>query len=206
MKKLNQLFVAILAALMFVPAAQAADKEEEKANDLFAEVTLAYHARNKDSSFSKQLYLEKGIAGTAGLSVWGFISHESEFSFAYVGLGKKLGDWQLALGAGCAWYGDICHTTVNPWAYYEADGLTILLNAEHYDREKEDPWFYLGYVHKKLGDSLFIGAYGESAVGIGPVIGWAFNEKVKVWVAIPVASRPDEDRTKVVVKFSVALF
>lgn len=187
------------------------EEKEEKTDELYAQLLFTYHAsgsEGKRSLFGQQLYLEKGIPGTDDLSVWGVAFHDQEFRSAYAGLAKKIGNWSVALGVGSAWYDGVRHTAINPWAYYVADGLEVFLTAEHYySREEANSWYYKGYLTKKLSESFFAGIYGEKDVGIGPMIGWQWNERIKFSLAIPLMHRPSIDseagRTKAIASVSI---
>jgi hypothetical protein len=118
-------------------------------------------------------------------------NRDQEFRSVYLGLARQFGDLQLGLGAGNAWYDGRRHATVNPWLYWERDGVEAFTSAERYAREDKAPWFYKGYVRARIGDAIFAGVHGEKDFGIGPLIGWA-GGNVKLWSAVPLVGRAKE--------------
>lgn len=108
----------------------------------------------------------------------------------YVGLARKLGDLQLGVGVGNAWYDQPRHPAINPWLFYVWDDVEALLYVERYGGNHQAPWSYKGHASKRMGDSFFVGAYGGKDVGAGPMIGWR-NRNFRLWDTVPVVSRPE---------------
>lgn len=177
----------ILLACGVTPAcAQSVDTGNEA---LFELQVTGYAGHGKGSSLlATALYVEKPLL-VQGVSVFAVVHHDREFRAVYAGLARKFGDLQLGLGFGNAWYEDRRHPTVNPWLYYAGDAVEAFVSAERYGREDREPWFYKGQANWRVADSIFVGAYGEKDLGVGPLLAWR-NGNVRIWGAIPVVSRP----------------
>ncbi len=172
--------------------------EEEKADEPtpYYEVTFSTR-RGKDSADSYSgvgVYAEFPL-GTDGYSVWLSGYKDPGFTGTYVGLAKKIGNWQVGLGAGNVHYDEVRHTVINPWVYYSSEELDAYLHAEHYSRDSENPWWYKGYVEKKFGN-IGLGLYGEKGMGVGPRLSFKLNNHVKVWATVPMWSQPETGRMK----------
>lgn len=163
----------------------------EESSDLFVQASEQVNAGNGKPLFAEKLYIEKTLPGSGDISVFGAFYYSGEFHSAYAGVGKKFGDLQVAIGVGSARFDGTNHFAVNPWVYYSKAGLVEgYLSAEHYSREEAEPWFFTGYVHKDITEKVFVGVYGESGFGVGPMIGTSlFDKKLKIWFSVPVASR-----------------
>lgn len=181
--------ILILLAYGAAPArAQGVDTGNES---LFELQVTGYAGRGKGSSLlATQLYAEKALP-IRELSGFLVVHHDREFRAVYAGLTQKFGDLQLGVGFGNAWYDDKRHPAFNPWLYYSADAVEAFVSVEHYSREDREPWFYKGQVSWRVADSIFVGAYGEKDLGVGPLLAWR-NGSLRIWGAIPVISRPEE--------------
>lgn len=146
--------------------------------------------------FGKILYAEKSIGD--GWGVYGQLYHDAEFHSAYAGFTKQIGSVTFGLGAGPAWYFGRTWATFNPWIYYENERkIEGLLYAEVY---RGDPIrFYKGYLQKTFGNDIILGIYGESFVGVGPIVGLQMTDSLSVRVTVPTSYRPDEDGAKALV-------
>jgi hypothetical protein len=133
--------------------------------------------------------------GTDGYSVWFSGYKDPAFTGNYLGIAKKIGNWQVGLGGGNVHYDELRHTVVNPWVYYSSEDWDAYLHAEHYSRETEKPWWYKGYIERKFG-SIGVGAYGEKDMGVGPRLSYKLNDHVKVWATIPMWQQPGAGRMK----------
>ncbi len=146
------------------------------------------------------VYLEADIADELSGFLIGY--YDREFRSTLIGLAKKYGNLQIALGFGQATYDQINHLVLNPWLYYSNDDYRGYLHAEYYSKERDEPWFFKGYILKKLGD-LSVGAYGESDFGIGPRLDIKMAEHWNIFAAIPIACRPKEGSTKAIIGVTV---
>jgi len=192
MSNLFKLFKLLLVFLCgsFLTAYAFAE-EQGKSSLLFEVAAQTNGGGGKSSTTAKQLYVEKTL--TDEESVWGLVYDDPAFRAMYVGGAKKFSDLQVAVGIGSARYGRMSHLIVNPWVYYSKNSLEGYLSAEHYSREEAEPWFIKGYVHKDITEKVFVGVYGESGFGVGPMIGTSlFDKKLKIWLSVPVASRSND--------------
>jgi len=198
MTMMYRLLVLVVVALVASVPAFAAEEN----SDLFIQATEQVNAGNGKPLFAEELYVEKKMLPDSGdISVFGFGAFHIDGGFhsAYAGVGKKFGDLQVAIGVGSARFDETSHLTVNPWIYYSKDGLEGYLSAEHYGNEKIEPWFFTGYVHKDVTEKVFVGVYGESGFGVGPMIGTSlFNEKLKVWVTLSAMNRREEGAPRMI--------
>ena len=170
----------------------ASDGAEE---GLYAEFGISHYSGKSsgDSLSTASAYVEVPLK--VGASLWGTLYHDKDFKGAYVGLSKQFGNWQVALGLGSAWYDDTRKNVINPWLFYSSAEYEALAHAERYLRDNEDPWFVKGYVQKKF-NNFAIGVYGETDFGIGPMLTISLHKAIKVWIIVPVASRPNEGGAK----------
>lgn len=187
----------VIFAMSFVGYAHSADNtapDAEIESGFSGEIRLiANQSRDKsvqDNLFSKELYLELALAD--GFSAFGAAYHDQEFESAYLGIAKQLGDFQVAIGAGGARYDDLSHFVLNPWLYYQANQYTGLLTVEHYSNERDDPWYYKGYIERKVFERYYIGAFGEKDIGVGPMLGMYLGSQVNVWASVPIIYRPSQ--------------
>ncbi|MCF7815704.1 MAG: hypothetical protein K9M10_01260 [Candidatus Pacebacteria bacterium] len=132
---------------------------------------------------------------TATLSLWVTGTDDETFKGTYVGLARKFGNWQVALGGGSVVYGDTRHNVINPWILYSTDSYEAYLHAEYYGKESDNRWWYKAFADKKFGNTSF-GLYGEAGVGIGPRLSWQVTKNLKFWVMVPVALQPNEGKIK----------
>jgi len=182
--------ILVLAGALLAPIPAFATGEN---GDLFIQLAEQVSAGHGKPLFAEELYVEKTLPGSGDISVFGAFHVDKNFRSAYAGVGKRFGDLQVAIGVGSARFDETSHLTVNPWIYYSKDGLEGYLSAEHYGNEKIEPWFFTGYVHKDVTEKVFVGVYGESGFGIGPMIGTSlFNEKLKVWATLSAMNRQEE--------------
>lgn len=181
------LCLAAIACHAFAASAQAGNED-----DALFELQVTGHAGHgaRRALLATQLYAEKALPGRE-VSVFLVANRDREFRSVYAGLTRQFGDLQLGIGVGNAWYDSRRHSTVNPWLFYRRDDVEAFASAERYAREDRAPWFYKGYVRRRIADSIFAGAYGEKDFGIGPQVGWG-SGNVKVWSAVPVAGRPKD--------------
>lgn len=189
--------LAILVAFAAVFTGNTAHAEER---GLYVAAEGIYHARRSNTEgqnqLGKMLYAEKSIGN--GWGVYGQLYHDAEFHSAYAGVTKQIGNVTLGLGAGPAWYLGRTWTTLNPWLYYEDERkIEGLLYAEVY---RGDPVrFYKGYLQKTFENNLILGVYGESLVGVGPMVGFQVTESMSIRITVPTSYRPDEGGAKALV-------
>lgn len=158
----------------------------------YGRLDLQYQkTKNKDeqlSLFGKILYGEYLV--TEKVSVTGTVYHDKEFRGVYAGLAYQATDeLQLGLATGRVKYDDRDWTVWNPWVYFERDAVKASLYSEYTKRDTNHPWFVKGYVEYKLGEKYFLGIYGESFLGVGPMVGTYLTEKIRLWAMIPVADK-----------------
>lgn len=172
--------------------------DEEKADESEPLVEVTFSTRRgvepSDSYGAVTVYAEIPF-GTDGYSVWFSGYKDPAFTGNYFGLAKKFGSWQVGLGAGNVHYGEVRHTVINPWVYYDSEEWEAYVHAEHYSRESENPWWYKGYVEKKVGD-WGLGLYGDKDMGIGPKVSYKLNDHVKVWATVPMWQQPETGKMK----------
>lgn len=179
---------------------------EKVSGGVYLQVEAVSHlSRNKSEQsnlLGKIVYLEKEV-NDDGLSVWAQAYSDAAFDSVYLGLAQKLSNFQVALGVGKARYDGSSRSLVNPWVYYgdEERGLEGLLYAEVY--RGEPVHFYKGSFQKKFENGVIVGVYGESFAGIGPMLGYQFNEHFSVRVMIPKWLQPDEGRQRALVFFRI---
>ena len=168
--------------------------DEEKADEPAPYVEAVFSTRRgvepSDSYSGVGVYAEIPF-GTDGYSIWFSGYKDPAFTGNYLGIAKKIGNWQVGLGTGNVHYDEVRHTVTNPWVYYSSEEWEAYLHAEHYSREAESPWWYKGYVEKKFGD-VALGLYGEKDMGVGPRLSYKLNDHVKVWATIPMWQQPKE--------------
>ncbi len=181
----------ILVVCAFLSALACAE-ETSSEKGLYGELAIAHRFSKvrADGFSSATLYLETPLQGNT--SLWGMAYHDPDFKEVYAGVAQKIDNLQIALGLGTAWYDGARRTVVAPWAFYSNDAYEGLLAAEYYHGDREEPWFYKGYIQKRFGDVL-IGVYGEQAFGVGPIATWEVSKSVKVWATVPVAYTSDEN-------------
>jgi hypothetical protein len=166
-------------------------EETSSEKGLYGEFAVAHRfgKARADGYSSATLYLEAPLQGD--ISLWGMGYHDPDFKEVYAGVAQKIGNLQIALGLGTGWYDDTRRTVVAPWVFYANDAYEGLLAAEYYHGDREEPWFYKGYLQKRFGDVL-VGIYGEQAFGIGPMATWEMSKNVKVWATVPLAYTSEE--------------
>lgn len=189
--------LAVMLAMGSVGAArvaEAADPDSETDHGVSGEIRLvSMQSRDKGvraDVFSRELYLEMALAD--GLSAFGIAYHDKAFESASLGIAGQLGDLQAGIGAGKARYDGGLHLVVNPWLYYQSGKYTGLLTADHYGNEAVTPWFYHGYIERKLDDRYLAGVYGEKGIGAGPMMGMYLGGLARIWVSVPVFGRPSQ--------------
>lgn len=177
-----------------VCADEAVAPEAEAGHGLSGELRLvSMQSRDKrvqQSLFTKELYVEAALA--EGVSAFGIVYHDREFESASLGLARQLGDFQIGVGVGKARYDGTSHLVVNPWLYYQSDNYTGLLTADHYSNETDSPWYYHGYIERRLIDRNLVGLYGDKDVGAGPMVGMYVGGRAKVWVSVPMIYQPSQ--------------
>lgn len=163
-------------------SAQAADEPAEP--PFYAELALNAYAGN--GRFTQEAYLDLSLSDT--VSVWANPYREPGYTSATVGLAKTVGHWTLALGAGQYRSEGVRVNIVAPWLSYNSDKHELLLSVERYG--SGEPSFWQGYAQRRVGRH-FIGVYGETDFGIGPAATFAFNDHLRLRLAVPVAERGD---------------
>ncbi len=203
MRKILGFFLAVLVGVLGSLSNTMAAEEKVEGYGITGEVQFAgyvsRHKSEKSSHLGKILYLEKEIAK----DVSGFMQlvHYQDFSSAYIGVAKKFGDFQVAIGAGPARYNHATRTAVTMWTFYtsEGSGIEALIYSERYRHEKEGAFFNKGYIQYTGGSGLILGFWGESEVGIGPMIGYKFTDTLNIRITVPVTKQPDEARVRALI-------
>lgn len=188
--KILRMILAILAATFAMGSVMAGEE-----SPFYGRLDLQYQkTKNKDeqlSLFGKILYGEYLV--TEKVSVTGTVYHDKEFRGVYAGLAYQATDeLQLGLATGRVKYDDRDWTVWNPWAYFESGDYKMLLYAEWYPKDREEPRWFKGYLEKKLSERFSGGVYGDSTVGLGPMLAFYFNKQARIWGTVPVTLKPHE--------------
>lgn len=180
------IFVATAVFLACTPSAWAGTE-----NDAVFELQVTGCAGHGDgrSLLAMQLYAEKSLP-IRDVAAFLVVHNDQGFRAYYAGFVRKFDNLQLGIGFGNAWYDQIRHPAVNPWLFYAGDDVEAFLSVERYARDDHAPWFFKGHASRRMLDSFFVGAYGKTDMGAGPMIGWR-NASFRIWVAVPVVSRPE---------------
>ena len=181
----------LISLALGIVSTSALSAEADAEDGALFELQVTGHVRgeNGDSLLSTLLYAEKPLP-MPDVSAFVAMHHDREFRAIYAGLARKFGDLQLGLGIGNAWFDQLRHPAINPWLFYSDVTSEAFLSAERYGGEDRAPWCYKGHATWRIADSIFIGAYGEKDLGVGPMIRWR-NGSFRIWVAVPVISRPE---------------
>ncbi len=187
--KILRMILAILAATFAMGSVMAGEE-----SPFYGRLDLQYQkTKNKDeqlSLFGKILYGEYLV--TEKVSVTGTVYHDKEFRGVYAGLAYQATDeLQLGLATGRVKYDDRDWTVMNPWMYYEKGEVKAFLYAEYTRKDKEEPWYFKGYLRKDLGEKFFAGIYGEKFLGIGPMLGMKLAPGIELWAMIPLIDKAD---------------
>lgn len=202
MIKLHPLFVAIMAALMCVSVAQAAETKEEESSPSNSIELIGYRG-----GVTAKAYLEHEV--TENLVV--FLSAANSKGFDEVTVGPAYyitPELQVGISAGVARYAagnedeKSSHSVALAFVYYKSDSVEAEVTAEKYGRDPE-PWYYQTYVQWSVGGNWFAGVYGEADVGWGPRISWAFHKNASVWAA-PIIEQLGDDKNKIVGGVAIA--
>ncbi len=170
-------------------------------DDLFAELQVSTYIGRSDSGYTgMQLYAEKSL-GETNTSVFGMFYHDEAFKEAQVGLAQRFTeDLQIGVGFGKARYEDESRWVISPWLYYAREDIEAIVLAEFYANDPEH--FVKGYIHKGVTERMSAGLYGETALGIGPMVRYRVTDSLNVWGAVPVFDRGDvKGVTGVVIQF-----
>ena len=171
------------------------EKSDEEPAPYFEITSTTKRGKDSADSFGGIGFYAEFPINKEGLSLWLSGYKDPGFRAGYIGLAKKFGNWQWAIGGADATYGGKRHFVTNPWVYYSSEELDAYLHAEHYSRDSENPWWYKGYVEKKFGN-IGLGLYGEKGMGVGPRLSFKLNNHVKVWATVPMWSQPETGRMK----------
>jgi hypothetical protein len=169
---------------IFIPSFAAAD------SDLFAELQVTSYVSRSDSGYTgKQLYVEKDL-GESDTAVFGMVYHDEAFKEVQIGLAKHLTEGvQVGIGVGEARYDEESHHVISPWVYYTHEDIEAVLLAEFYSNDSSH--FVKGYLHKGVTRQLSVGLYGETDLGVGPLVTYQLTDSLKVWGAVPIVDRGD---------------
>lgn len=167
-----------------------------------ASLETKWYGSDGEDNFSTEAYLGKVLTDKWSVYVAGV--HDENFESWYVGPARMFGDAQVGIGAGTARYGGESRLVVNPWVWYESDKWETYAEGEWYGEEDFDPWYYRGYVNRKVGD-YFYGLQAERYVGIGPMMGKYFLDgKVKVSITVPLTEETNTEPMDVVVSVRIS--
>lgn len=172
------------SAALLLAVALPAFAGDEPESRLYAELAASAYAGS--GRFTQEAYLDFALGDS--VSLWANPYHETGYSSATAGIAKTVGDWTFALGAGQNRYDGERAAILAPWLAYNSDAAELVLSVERYDNG--DPAFWQGYVQHRVRRH-FLGVYGETDFGIGPAVTFAFNDHLRLRVAVPVAERGD---------------
>ena len=176
---------AVLLALLLASPLPALAGDDTTDSALYTELDLNAYAGS--GSFTQEAYLELAV-GDGGVLLWANPYRESGYTSAVIGIGKTVGNWTFALGAGQARSDGTRIAVRSAWLGYETDKTELMLTAERYDNA--GPAYWQGYAQRRMGRH-FYGLYGETGVGIGPQATFVLNDHLRLRLAIPVADRGD---------------
>jgi hypothetical protein len=200
MKKILAVLVASVAMVSGVALGQPAVTEPAEESSFYGQLDLQYQAtRNEEegeSVFGKVLYLEYDLNGEFSVFLSGY--HDPGYWEVIPGLAKQVTEeLMLGIGVGRARYDGRNWTVVNPWAYYEKNAVKALFFAEYIPKDRDEPWFFKGYVKWNFAKKYYAGIYGESFFGIGPMLGMSLERGWDLSVTAPIAAKPSEGKKRV---------
>ncbi len=139
------------------------------------------------------LYAEQTLTGdySASLSVY----DDPEYSSAYLGIARMIGNFQLGLGLGEAESAGESSFGYNPTLWYQRDAWEGFAEYEYLQDDSEG-YYYRGYLHKDVSEHFYAGVYAERWVGTGPLVGVKATDgglELRAYVAKPVINRGDTD-------------
>ncbi len=139
------------------------------------------------------LYAEQTLTGdySASLSVY----DDPEYSSAYLGIARMIGNFQLGLGLGEAESAGESSFGYNPTLWYQRDAWEGFAEYEYLQDDSEG-YYYRGYLHKDVSEHFYAGVYAERWVGTGPLLGVKATDgglELRAYVAKPVINRGDTD-------------
>lgn len=195
MNKIIAMLIAVLA-MGFGPAfGQTIVVTDPTAESPFYGRLDLTHQASKDTEVQRSLsgkiiYGEYKLSEKFSVTFTGY--HDQEFWSVYPGVAFQATDEvQLGFGGGRARYDGQNWTVMNPWMYYEKGEVKAFLYAEYTWKDKEEPWYFKGYLRKDLGEKFFAGIYGEKFLGIGPMLGMKLAPGIELWAMIPLIDKAD---------------
>lgn len=200
--KIQKLFVAILAALLFTSVAQAAEvqKEEESFPN---EVTVTVYR----GDVAAKLYMEHSV--TDSLAVYLNASASKGFGEVTIGPAYYITpDLEVGVSVGVARYTsadedkDSNHRVVSGFIYYKSDAAEGELSVSRYNRDP-DPVWYQAYVQWPITGNWAAGVFGEALIGWGPRLSWTFHKNMSLWIA-PIVKQLGDDNHRLVGGIAVA--
>lgn len=195
--KLHPVCFAPIASALLLQSPLNFSFEEDSPWYLEFEVN-GYQSNDSDDLFSIIAYsaLLMYSEGDTPIDFFTYAYYDDYFKSLYFGISREIGDYELALGVGPAEYDDKHWTVLNPWLYYDNGVYEVLLYGEYtLNESSNDRWFYKAHIYRSFYENWFAGIYGERFVGLGPLIGYNFSEKISMWFSTPVMELPDEDKT-----------
>ncbi len=196
MMKLNPLFVAILATLMFTSVAQAADKAEEESPPSNSIELIGYRG-----DVAAKIYFEHGVTENfaVSLNIW------KSKGFVEVTVGPAYyitPEVEVGAGIGTSRYmaddaeNESSHRVATVWGYIKNDAMEGEITVSRYASDP-NPWYYQAYAQWSVGGNWSAGVYGEADVGWGPRLAFTPHKRVTLWIA-PIAKKLGDDNNKVV--------
>jgi len=189
----NQVIRALLFVAVLIGVAPASAQEATNAKSAISGMVQLTVQPSRDraaqrSIFGQLLYLQHEL-GPEGLSAFVQLYHDQSLSSGFLGAGRQIGDFQLAIAVGPARFGDRTHLTLNPWVYYVKGDIEGSLYAERYLGKTDAPWYFKGHAQKLFENGLIVGVYGETGVGVGPMIGYQIVKSTSLTFTVPVIAR-----------------
>jgi len=175
-----------LLALLCLPLPALAGDGPPPESPFYAQLQVYGYAGTGAYS-AQEAYLEYAFG--EGVTVWANPSHSPGYTSLTVGLAKSVGPWTFALGAGRNRSEGVGASVGSAWLEYASDDTEVLLNAERYS--DGSPAYWQGYALRRINEHWQAGVYGETDFGTGPMASYAFNDHVRLRLAVPVADRRD---------------
>lgn len=158
--------------------------------DTFLEASVVDYG---DNFRGGNLYAEQTLSGdySASLSVY----DDPEYSSAYLGIARMIGNFQLGLGLGEAESAGQSSFGYNPTLWYQRDAWEGFAEYEYLQDDSEG-YYYRGYLHKDVSEHFYAGVYAERWVGTGPLVGVKAVDgglELRAYLAKPLINRGETD-------------
>jgi len=120
---------------------------------------------------------------------------DPEYSQGAVGFGRYFGNAQIGIATGRLKYHDTTDAIFSGFYYYEDDLWEASVIAD-YNRDTSDAWYQRSYIHRKVWQNVFVGAYSERWFGHGPMlgVGWELGSLyMEAFATRPIAHKGGSD-------------